>query len=184
MDIFRRKFPARAELFYTFATGVFFIHLWTFYNVFHEVPAWVIRMSLWEVIGVISYVLLFALIDSLLLAAGLTAVAVVLPNGWFRDHFMAQGSVAALLISAFAVFFHLWGDALDIWSFKRLLFWGGIAGLTVVLLSFAVNRIPKVSGYIRGAVERIAVVSAIYLFLDFSSVVIVLVRNIYGWLAS
>jgi hypothetical protein len=183
LDIFERKFPTRAELFYTFATGVFFVHLWTFYNVLHEVPAWVIRMSLWEVIGVISYVLLFALIDSLLLALGLTAVAVVLPKRWFRDNFIAQGSVAALLISAFAVFFHLWGDAFDIWSFKRLLFWGGIAGLTVVLVSFAVNRIPKASGVIRAATERIAVVSALYLFLDLSSVVIVLVRNVYGWLA-
>lgn len=183
MDIFKRRFPDRGALFYTFATGVFFVHLWTFYNVFHEVPAWVIRMSLWEVAGVVSYVLLFALVDSLLLAGGLTAIAVVLPRRWFRDNFVAQGSIAALLISAFAVFFHLRGDALDIWSFKRLLFWGGIAALTVVLVSFAVNRIPKVSGLIRIAAERIAVVSAIYIFFDILSVLVVLARNIYGWLA-
>jgi hypothetical protein len=183
LDTFKRQFPSRGELFYTFAVGVFFVHLWTFYNVFHEVPAWVIRMSLWDVIGVVSYVLLFALVDSLLLAGGLTAVAVVLPNRWFKDNFVAQGSVAALLISAFAVFFHLQGDALDIWSFKRLLFWGGIAALSVVLVSFIVNRIPRASVFIRGAVERIVVVSAIYLFLDIFSVLVVVARNLYGWLA-
>jgi hypothetical protein len=181
--IFRRRLPARDEIFYTFAAGSFFVHLWTFYNVFHEVPAWIIRMSMWEVISVVAYVLVFALIDSLLLGAGLVAIAFLLPGSWFRDNFVAQGSVAALLISAFAVFFHLWGDALSIWSFKRLLFWGGIVTLTVALVSFGVSRLPRVLGAIRGVVERVAIVSAIYTLFDISSVIIVFARNLYGWLA-
>jgi hypothetical protein len=140
-------------------------------------------MSLWEVISVVAYVLVFALIDSLLLTAGLAVIAFVLPGSWFRDNFVAQGGVAALLVSGFAVFFHLYGDALNIWSFRRLLFWGGVAGLTVVLVSFIINRIPRVSGVLQQVIERLAVVSAIYFLFDISSLIIVLARNLYGWLA-
>lgn len=182
MDIFKRRLPRRDEVLYTFGAGAFFVHLWTFYNIFNEVPAWVIRMNLWEVISVVSYVLVFALIDSLMLIGGLILLAALLPSNWFKDHFIAQGSISAFLIASFAAFFHLWGDVLNIWSFKRLLFWGGIVALTVTLVSFIVNQFPRISSAIQQVVERLAIVSAIYFIFDIISVIIVLTRNLYGWL--
>jgi len=60
-----KRFPTKQELFYTLLACVFPIHVWSLINVMREIPAWILRLSIAEMVGVIAHAQLFALIDTI-----------------------------------------------------------------------------------------------------------------------
>lgn len=178
MATFRRRLPTGPALFSIFIVCVFITHVWSIFNVLREVPAWVLYLNAGELIGGIAYTQVFALIDSLLLIAGILVVGFLLPRRYFADRFAAQGILVALVVSTWAILAHTIGGAGNMWSVSGLLI--GFAAIVVASLVgfFLIRWYERLENALVGLADRLLVLSVVYLALDAVSVLIVVARNV------
>jgi hypothetical protein len=73
----------------TLSSILFVINVWTIVNILRAIPSWIMSRTVWEVIGIISYPLTFALLESVLLLLGLVILAGILPGKFLREKFVA-----------------------------------------------------------------------------------------------
>lgn len=156
-----------------FLLTAFFVHIWTILNVLFDVPSLILYMNLEELLAAISYPLTFALFESILLALPLILLGGVLPENWRTSYYLSF--VFAILFPAAltAIAIHVFPD---LWDAKKwvLLAWAGFAAL----LSGLFWRFPRVRGWIDAIIERLALLSYIYLVIDALAVIVVIVRNV------
>jgi hypothetical protein len=161
-----------------FAVCAFPVHVWSIINVLRELPAWALRLSAWELTGVISYTLAFALVESALLLVGLLGLAVVLPAAILRRKFIALSSVLVLIHTGWAIVLQYNFEAIRSWGFQKLALLGLLYLITLGVPYLVVHRYERVERFLRVAVERLSVLSYLYISLDILGVLIVLMRNI------
>lgn len=129
-------------------------------------------------LGIISYPLTFALIESLVFLAGLVILAVILPGKFLRENFIAQGSMAGLLATLGMVAAHLYGDDFGIWSVR------GFGKYLLVLLGITIGSwiliyfFDKLKSLVNTIAGRLTPLSSVYLAMDILAVLIILIRNI------
>jgi hypothetical protein len=176
---FRDRFASGREVSLLFAACVFPIHVWSILRLLSEVPAWMLRMTAWDLVGAIAYTQTFALIESVLILLGVVFLAAILPARIFRDRLVAQGSVVVFLSSLWAVAVHLGGDRL--WdSGREFLTWSMLYLASIGLSSILIHRQPRLQRWVNSAVERLIPLSVIYVCIDVLSITIVAVRNVLG----
>lgn len=178
MAIFKDRLPSGPQLLSVFVVCVFLTHVWSIYNVLQEVPAWILYLNIWELLGGIAYTQLFALVDSLLLIAGIVALGFILPRRWFLDRFVAQGSLTALIITSWAVLAHTQGGAGNMWSVNGLLFGIVAIALAIAAGSILIRRYKKLESAFTVIGERLLVLAFVYLAVDVASIFIVVARNL------
>ena len=182
MDIFKRRGISREDIFLVFAACVLPVFIWSFYNLLNEVPAFVLRLSVSELIGTSAYVLAFALVESILfflvLFIVLFLLALIFPRKLWGDHFVAIGSMLAILISAVAMYVQLNYDRVLKLSLKRTLFDLGLVGLVFVIYYVLILTFPRFESAIRSVVRGVSVLSILYALLGCLSVLTVIFRNI------
>lgn len=142
-----------------------------------EMPAWILRLNIWDVTGVVSYSLLFALGETLVFFLGLLFLGAVLPARIFRDKFVALATSVMAISTALAVFLHTNDQILEAQSKITL---SGLVLLYMMLVVFSyflINRSSKLEKSINSFVRRLAVLSFMYVVLDIFGVVIVIIRN-------
>lgn len=169
---------SRQELLNVFAACAFPIHVWLIINVMREVPAWILRLSIWDLIGVISYSLMFALIETGIIFLGIVLLSLVLPRRFFRHKFVALSTMLVFVTSAWFIVlqYNSW-----IIEFKRpiiSLIWALSFLLAAAVGYVLVSRRPKLEAGINNFVQRLGVLSFIYVFLDVVGLIIVIIRNI------
>lgn len=178
MDTFKARFPSRHATWLAFSSIVFVINVWAIINILRAVPSWILSRTIWEMIGIISYPLAFALIESAVYLLGLVILAIILPGKLLRESFAAQGSLAGLLVTLGMVLAHLYGNDFGIWSVrgfgKYLLILIGIVIASWVLLYF----FKGLRMVIESIAERLSPLSTVYLVLDLFGVIIIIVRNV------
>ena len=154
------------------------INVWAIINILRAVPSWILSRTIWEMIGIISYPLAFALVESIIFLGGLLVLAVILPGKLLRDNFVAQGSLASLLATLGMVVAHLYGKDYGIWSVrdfaKYVLVLLGIIIAAWILIYF----FGKLKSMIEAIAERLTPLSTVYLAVNLLAGVIILVRNI------
>jgi hypothetical protein len=132
----------------------------------------------WDLIGVASYALAFALIESVVVWLLFVLFAAVLPARVFKDHFVAIGSTIAIITSLWVIDanYHLvnLGD-IDLSQ--------SLPGFIAYLISIAVPiglilRYSRVERIIYTIVQRITVLVLVYAALACIGIVIVVIRNI------
>jgi hypothetical protein len=166
------------DLLLSLGAVAFPVHVWAIVNILFILPAWLLRLSIWELAGGISYALLDALLESCVLWVGLVLLSFVLPRKWLADKFAALSSVLVWLLCAWA--------ALVQFNFSIILQWGIEQMLPVLLgvvFSFGlvywlVQRYGRLEGWIKLLTQRLAVLSYIYVIFDVLGVVVVVLRNL------
>jgi hypothetical protein len=175
---FKARFPSREETWLTLSSILFLINVWAIINILRAVPSWIISRTIWEMIGIISYPLTFALFESILFLIGLIIMAVVLPRKILRENFVAMGSLAALLATLGMILAHIYGEDFGIWLVrdfgKYLLLLFGL-----VLVSWvSVYYFKRLAKTIESIVSRLTTLSTVYLAVDILAVFVILIRNI------
>jgi hypothetical protein len=134
--------------------------------------------TIWEVIGIISYPLAFALLESVLFLLGLVILAVILPGKFLRERFVAQGSLASLIATLGMIVVHFYGNDLGIWSardFGKYL----LLILGIILLSWAMTYyIKNLNEIIDSIARRLTPLSTVYLALNVMAIIVIVIRNI------
>jgi len=169
----------RRAVWLLFAACVFPTHVWAIIDVLREVPAWILRMSISELIGSTAYVLgIYALPDAVLLFVGVMVLAFILPARFLRRHLAVRGGLLALITAVWFILFHSNPNWLEQRQIVPLVVWALSYLLAVGGAYFLLVRRPRVETAVHSFVQRLATLSALYLLLDFISIIIVIVRNI------
>lgn len=134
-------------------------------------------MTVWEMLSVMAYPMVFALIESFLLLGGLVLLAFVLPGKLYLDRFVSQSSLIVLLFIAWGVFMQLWGQNFQLWSLKGV-FGLGILVVVIVLASIANSRSKKSQGWLDTLAERLVLLSWLYLLIDAFFLIVLLFNNL------
>lgn len=172
---FYRRIPSSRNIVDAYLACLFPIQVWSIYNLLREVPAWLRQMSLWDLIGVVSYTQMFVLFESVVIFLSLVILSVVLPAGWFRDKFVALGTGIVYLSVVWFILAHI-NDRY--WDLRQFLPWIGLFLLSQILFFSLIHYSHKLQSIIVSLVNRVAVLSIVYLLIDLISVLIVVIRNV------
>ena len=183
---------SKQELWSLFLTCAFPFHLWTLILVFRDVSWVAARTNAWDAVGVASYGMLFALVESVLVFLIVALLGFVKPKQWNGNRRTAFLSLLFLITAAWGMISQL----LFIWNIQlppqamqflarsghplRWLYGGSfvIVLSTVLLPVYLFLRSNKLSLLIQEFADRLSVLTIFYLFFDLVGLVIVIIRNI------
>jgi hypothetical protein len=115
----------------------------------------------------------------------LIVLAFVLPEQFFRSKYVAQGAILVLVPSLWSVPVHLQGFILRSLSLSLsmylFLIWFWFLSLIGVLggLSILIRRNKKAEEYVLNFVERLTVLSFMYMVMGLFGVVTIIFRNLW-----
>lgn len=178
MAIFRSRLPSKQDIALTFAVCAFPVHVWAIINLFREIPAWMLRLSLWELTGVIAYTLVFALVESVILLFALLVLSALLPARFLRDRFVSLGTGIVFLTSIWAVVAHYNDEAIRLWGLGRFLIAAALYLLSIVGVSVLIAHFQRIGVVMVSFAERLAIVSFVYISIDVLAVMVIIARNV------
>lgn len=178
MGIFKSQRLPQGDLQLSYGGIAFVVHVWAFINILAILPVWVLRTSIWELAGAISYPLVEALLESSILWIGFVALSYLLPKKWLAVKFAVLSSALAWLLCLWVIFFH--------YQYERILEWGStqiLLGVLLVIFSFEglhwlIQRYERFEKILKRLVRAIAILTYCYVLFDLLGLVVIVVRNI------
>jgi hypothetical protein len=175
-----------------FLICAFPLHIWTIILAFRDF-SWVTeRTNSWDAIGVVSYGLVLAFIESILVFLVAVLLGFLVSKKWDGDRRIALMGLLVLITSLWSMVSYLYFMLNLSVPGKSILFMAGLAhplrflylvglafaGLTVIIPVFFVLRSEKFLKGVQGLFERLSLLTLFYLFFDFVGLVIVIIRNV------
>ena len=163
-----------------FLVVVFPIHIWALINLLDVVPAVVLHLSVFQLIGLAAYILVFALFESLVVFSLLFLASLAIPPRFYASQLVPVGMIWIFCLSLAAAVIHLHEKLkLDV----KLAYWA----VLWIFIALAVAgwgtawavRSPHLRSWIASVVERLSLLSWFYLGLDGIALVVVLGRNLF-----
>jgi len=168
------------------------LHAWTLILAFRDISWLTDRTNAWDAVGVTSYGLVFAFVESLVFFALVVLLGYLVPGSWEVNRRVALMTALALVASLWAMLeqlFFLVGTGFPGWFVGFLVGSGhparvfivllvGVVGLTVLVPALLVMRSERAYRSVRGLIDRLSILTMFYLVLDVIGLVIVIIRNI------
>lgn len=192
MAISESKRYSRQGLWLLFLMCAFPLHVWTIILAFRDF-SWVTeRSNAWDAIGVISYGMVFALIESLVVFLVAILLGFLVSRHWEEGRRIALLSVLVLITALWAMasqLYFLWGLSLPEQMMQflaqlghpaRVLYAASLALVlpTVLVPTYLVLKSDKAFHTVRELMERLSLLTMFYLVLDAAGLVILLIRNL------
>jgi hypothetical protein len=186
------NYYSRQRLWTLFLACAFPLHFWTIILIFND-AAWIAeRSTAWDSIGVASYGLVFAFVESLLLFFAATLLGFLISTKWNKDRRVAlMGTlvvVIALWTMAGQLYFLLNAPFPESWILflasvgrpLRFLYGAAFALVlpTIAIPIWLILKFEKPLKFVSAAIEKISLLTAFYLFFDFIGLIILVVRNV------
>ena len=183
---------SRQGLMSLFLTCAFPFHFWALILIFRDI-SWVTeRTNLWDAIGVASYGLLFAFIESVVIFLVLALLGFFIPKGWNSERRIAFLGLLILITAIWgmiAQLLFLWNISLPAQTIQllrdsghplRILYAAALAIVTptILLPVYLFIRSKKFTPLMQELMERLSLLTMFYLIFDLLGLVIVLIRNI------
>ncbi|MFZ5879639.1 MAG: hypothetical protein ACOY0R_09725 [Chloroflexota bacterium] len=178
LQALKSRLPGRGEIVSVYAVLLFFLFSWATITFFWKFPAWLYYATLVEVAVFYLYTAVTEALEGLVYLAVLLLVCALLPAPFFKDRFLARGTIAALALPGWLVLiqyfiaYHDFGPGLALLA--ATLISGGLAALWMGL-SIKFTAFERAA---RLLAERTPVFLYVYLPLAAVSFLIVLVRNL------
>jgi hypothetical protein len=175
-----------------FLICAFPLHLWTLIFAFRDISWLTERTNLWDAIGVVSYGMIFAFVESIVIFLVLALLGLILPAQWYSDRRIAFLSLLILLTSAWGMISQLllvWSVPLPIQAIRflrssnhplRILYAACLAVVTptILLPVYLFIKSKKSIAFMQDLMERLSLLATFYLFFDLVGLIIVIIRNI------
>jgi hypothetical protein len=151
---------------------------------FHQLPNYLLRMSLPAALAVLAYVLVVALLDSLLAFGFLVFTCLALPDKFFKAHCTAQGAFAFLITFIWIIPVHFQNNILDYlrWNMsvynRWVLVWVVTYLIALVGGSWLIRRLDRFEVALVAFCDRLSIFTPIYLFSSILGLVIMITRNL------
>ncbi len=182
----------RQGLWSLFLMCAFPLHAWTLILAFRDISWLTDRTNAWDAVGVTSYGLVFAFVESALLFLVMVLLGYVISPRWDPERRVILLTVLALMASIWAMLGQLYfliGAGFPGWFLGLLIRTGhplrALQAAAVVLVTLTVLapvlwvlRSDRALTFMRALIDRLSVLTIFYLVLDFIGLVIVIVRNV------
>ena len=176
---FSKRAPSRAEALPVFRLVLLLQFSWTMVVFLFNLPSWLLAIPLSDILAQLSYGLVFALADSLLIFGSVVVLSRVLPASWIRDDFPASGGMLAAVLFFWILVFQL--------TLTELLhsppaYIASILGLAVVSSTafvLAARRLKPIRAAVLWLGTASEVLAYLYLALSASGLAAVAVRNFF-----
>jgi hypothetical protein len=182
----------KAGLWQLFVATATPLHLWAIILILMDI-SWVAeRTNYWDAIGVASYGLMFALVESLLLWGLLVLAGFILPKAWPESKRITLLGILIISAALWAMLGQLYfllelsfpkslidflaGQAHPLWFLYAGLL--AVVGLTVLLLAYFAVFSEKFQRGFTVLIEHLSPLMGLYVFLDGVGILIVLIRNL------
>lgn len=174
----KERMPPREQNLLVFAVCAFPIFAWSIISALRQIPSWSLQFDLWELLSMFAYTQVFALLESAIIFGLLWLAAVLLPGRILRERLVAKSALVMLAATVWFIYLHLNDNFIRAREFLPLALWAGSLLLALTVGFILVHRSARVRQSIHAIVERLAVLSAIYVAIGVISVVIVAIRNV------
>jgi len=158
---------------------VFWSYSYSLLVLMFNLPSWMLMVPLGEILGYFSYVLVLAFLDTLLILALMLGVTFLLPRAWFRDDFVASGSMTAGLLFFWITIVQLAFGFLMTLPVVQFLVFILAAFISLAVAVVIVRRMPAVRKFVLWLASSTSIFIYLYGFLTAVSVVVVLIRNLF-----
>lgn len=183
---------SRQELWSLFLTCAFPLHMWALIMAFRDLSWLSERTSTWDAIGVASYAMLIAFVESLLVFLVTVLVGFLVPAKWSSERRTTFISLLILLLFLWAIISQL----LALWDVNlpdaavqflrnsshplRILYAGSLAVvvLSIALPVYAFLRSGGSVSFMKELMDRLSTLTAFYLVFDLLGIVIIVIRNL------
>lgn len=178
MDIFKRRPPNRAQLLAIVIICAIPIHIWSIIYVLREVPAWILRSTLWDTVGIIAYTQAFALLETAALVLLIATVAFLMPLALSRERLVGKVAIVFLIVVAGFIVLHFNSHWITDRRLVALAAWAALLGAAMVTGFVVAHRWPRIGDTAENWVNKAAILAIAYIVIDVASVIVVIVRNI------
>jgi hypothetical protein len=187
-----RRHYTRQGLWSLFLMCALPLHAWTMLLAFRDL-SWVTdRTNAWDAVGVLSYGLVFALVESVLLFVVMGLLGYLVSERWEAERRMGVLSVVVLVLSLWAMVGQLFfllnvrvpgaviGFLVRVPHPLRVLYLviPAIVAATYLIPVGLVLRTQRGLRWVGGLIERLSLLALFYLVFDVAALVIVVVRNL------
>jgi hypothetical protein len=187
-----KNYYSKQGLWMLFLVCAFPLHLWTLLLAFRDISWLTEHTNLWDAIGVVSYGMLFAFAESILVFVLALLCGWLVPFHWGREKRLAVMGMLVLVLSVWAIISQVYvmqeWDIPGAWygflinsAHPLRIIYAVALGVVVpgiVLPVFMVYRSEKLLKGLLDAIDRISLLTTVYLFIDFLAFVVVIFRNI------
>jgi hypothetical protein len=176
------RFPPRQALVQVFLMCAFPVAVWSWIIFFYDLPSFLLSLRLSQIINIFAYLQVIILIESALLFALDTLLAVLLPPRLFLSHYVPQSTLLILALALWAVGFHLYSEQIALGNLASdptlLYFWTVVWAVVFLVLSILTRYWTRWNTLILSFVDRLSIVSGVYLFFPLLSLPYVLLRYV------
>lgn len=172
--ILRTRFPDKHTAFKTFVAVAFPVHIWAVVVTLQRFPSYLLYLKISEILGIVAYTLSSALLESIIITILLIIIGAGLPQRIFKEKIAPQAALLTPVVLVVADSVQRLGSTLQEWIAIWVL--GMIPILMIVSL---VSKFQKLSEWLTKYIDRITILSLVYVFGDLLAVVIVICRNLF-----
>jgi hypothetical protein len=176
------RLPPKKEVWIVLLSIIFPVHFWAMIVFLRELPSYLFRMKIWDILGVLAYTQLIALVDSLLLLMTMLILAFLLPRKWFLAHFSAQALVLAYTLILIILPLHILDLLPENLAFigtpAFIIIWAVVLSMICLVLSVKIIHSEKVENACHAFQDKISVVSLVYLAISLTGLLIIIGRNL------
>jgi hypothetical protein len=177
-----KRIPGFGEILPTFAFIAFLVYGRMLYIFAWKLPSWLMNLTMGEIFSVLSYSLVFAVLECLGLTLILLVICFVLPAKWFRDDFIVRSTwlMTVWLVSMMIYFARMSSLGLELgltvvdyiypWIFVTL----GMAALA----GFASTRVRFMRTVAAWFADRTIIFLFIFLPASLVGLIVMVFRNI------
>lgn len=180
MHALRERLPHTRDILYVFGGIVFLVYSWAIRGFLYQVPSLRLYHTMEEIFAVFSYLMAFALVESLIVTGVLVLGGMYLPGKWLREGFGYKGFITFLvagiaMIQLDRYLFSL-GQAMP--PINVIYLGAGMAILLLVGLIWMFQRMPRLQKYLFSFQERLQIFIYFYVPLGVIGIAMVVLRNL------
>jgi len=174
----KNRLPPFAQILPVFAIIVTIVYAWGLYRFVWRLPSWLHYLTVGEIFGILSYMLVTAFFESLLLVGLLLGLCALLPRQ-FRDTFLVRGTGIALGfflgILAFMIVYERTGSTYLV----TIPYWTIASPALATLLGWLFPRTRLLASFAAWTSDRLLVFLYLFLPLTALGLIVVVVRNLF-----
>ena len=178
LDSIKKQFPSRSEIIAVLGMVVFVCHSWSIRGFLHDLPSLLLYFHLAEILVIFAYMMAFALLESLLVTAGLALISALLPSKWFRDGFAYKGLIFVLVGSIAAILLQR-NLRYEFPSTQMLLMYSVVPLILITLLIFIAQLWQPLQKILLDIQDRLSIMLYIYMPIGLVSFFVVAFRNLF-----
>jgi hypothetical protein len=175
------RLPNTENLRLVYSLSALIAYAWMFLAFFYYVPGYIMFLDLWEILGLLSYSVAGALLESLLILFVPLLFALMIPQ--MRHDFISYGGMIVILWDMWIMLaLTLLAVILDQYTLTWMI-WLGLIILPVMLSAILIMRAPKFKNLLRGIADRASILLFIFLPASLIGFAIIGIRLIVNWRA-